>query len=138
MGLWIELSMIQISNHPNSIVDYDTNSISSWRSSWRSWFQCSFDLISIENDQFWYNFDLLIKIRPKKIDLKIKNINWKMEIIKMNQKSQYILTFLISLLISFQLNSISFDLFDINRTRFNRFRRDELESCFKFGSKKLI
>ena len=43
-----------------------------------------------------------------------------------------------SILISYRLKLIGFELFDINWTRFNQFRHDNLTSGFKFGSKMLI
>ena len=55
--------------------------------------------------------------------------------VKINQKSQYILTF--SIIVDlFQSIWINLDLFDIFGTDFNGFCRDELKYGFKFGYKK--
>ena len=50
----------------------------------------------------------------------------------------YFFNYFCSIWISFWLKLIDFDLFDIIRTHFNRFRHEVLKSGFKFGSIKSI
>ena len=58
----------------------------------------------------------------------------------MNKKSIYFEFFDInrSLLITFRLNLISFDLFNITQTHRNQFCHDDSDSDHKFGMKNLI
>ena len=116
-GLHIESSTIRIPSRPNSIVDNNMNWIPSWRLSRWSRFWYNFDIILIKIDQFRCSFNLLIKIRSKIINWKIKNIVLKIENIKINQKSWYILTFSIY----FDINSIAcirFRTFQLNPNSF--------------------
>ena len=116
------------------IVDNDTILIPTTISSCRSQFWSNFNLFLIKVDHFW------LKYRSMSIKRSKESVNGSKLLIKRLKKSIYFDFFycLWSILISFQLKSINFNLLNIIRTCFNRFRRSKLKSGFKFGSKKSI
>ena len=129
-------STIWIPNRPNSIVNYDTNPIpSQWLSQQSQW-GCNFDLFLIKVDWFWCNLDWKIdlsQLKDRKSQLKDWNYQlndqncqfiWK-KLIYFNFFDHFRFDSITYWLKTKIIKSINYDIFDIIRTCFNPFRRDE-------------